>query len=245
MTEIPEHLLRRSRERREALGLAQPGESPAPETPAGSAAVEVTGESAPAPAAAAAPVPAAAAAAPPPPPPPKPPPPYIEAAFRRKRIPFWAMPVLVGLPIWAFVFAFTLEPPSRGASDPLTLGGQIFASKCASCHGGAGEGGVGPPMANGAVLETWPDFKEQIKWVHLGSDGWPGGTYGAPNKPKRGGMPAWGEKEGGELTDLEIAQVVRYEREVLGGGDPEPDLVAITDGTAPPLDDQGNPVAAP
>jgi mono/diheme cytochrome c family protein len=53
-------------------------------------------------------------------------------------------------------------------------------------------------------------------------------------------MPAWA----GTLTPLQIAQVVRYEREVLGGLPPEPELVAITEETSPPLDQDGNPVAA-
>jgi mono/diheme cytochrome c family protein len=39
-------------------------------------------------------------------------------------------------------------------------------------------------------------------------------------------MPGFGSV----LTDVEIADVVRYEREVLSGGQPEPGLVALTGG---------------
>jgi hypothetical protein len=68
-------------------------------------------------------------------------------------------------------------------------------------------------------------------WVRLGSEGWPGDTYGAQEKAKAGGMPAWA------LTDQELAQVVLHERE-LGGEDQETieadeeyaDLVAIAEG---------------
>ena len=49
---------------------------------------------------------------------------------------------------------------------------------------------------------------------------------------------------GGAAAPATGAEVVRYEREVLSGLPPDPDLVAITEGTKPPLDKDGNPVAA-
>jgi mono/diheme cytochrome c family protein len=230
MTEIPEHLLARSRARREAAGLASSSEASASPAPAAGTDVE------PAAATAATPAPAAA---PPPPPPPKPDPPYIQAYKNRKKIPFWAMPALLVLPLWAFIYANTLETPPAATGGPLAAGKTIFG-QCASCHGAAGEGGVGPSFQNGELSKSWPKFQDQIRWVSLGSNGWPGDTYGAQNKPKKGGMPAWA----GTLTPLQIAEVVRYEREVLGGLPPEPDLVAITEGTSPPLDKDGNPAPA-
>lgn len=241
MTEIPEHLLARSRARREAAGLAGAGDAAAPAPVAGGE-VEVVGGATPSPAA---PAPARTPApAPAPPPPPKPDPPYVKAYKERKKIPYWAMPVLVLLPVWAFVYANTLEEPSKKATGPLAKGQTIYA-KCAACHGATGEGGVGPSFQNGELAKSWPDFKEQIKWVSVGSQGWPSTTYGALNHPKKGGMPGWStEVTGGSLTPLEIAEVVRYEREVLGGIAPEPDLVAITEGTSPPLDKDGNPAKA-
>src|SRR5689334_1050975 len=181
MTEVPEHLLARSRARREAAGLATPSDAAA--TPAPSPGGEVETASA----AAATPAPATA---PPPPPPPKPDPPYIQAYKSRKRIPFWAMPALVALPLWAFIYANTLETPPKATAGPLAEGAKIFQN-CASCHGAAGEGGVGPSFQNGELSKSWPNYKDQIRWVSLGSAGWPGDTYGAQNKPKKGGMPAW------------------------------------------------------
>jgi mono/diheme cytochrome c family protein len=221
VTEIPEHLLQRSRQRREALGLSEPGAAPAPAE--ASAAIEATEAGAPA-------VPAVQPSAPAPidtpPPPPKPDPPYVAAAKRRKRIPIWAMPVLVGLPIWAAIFAFTLEPPSAGASDPLTLGASLYVSAgCSGCHGANGEGGVGPSFQNGAVVETWPNWRNHFTWVFTGSADWPDPVYGATLKPiGSGGMPNFG----GTLTDNQILLIVRYEREVLSGAPPEPDLDALT-----------------
>jgi len=233
MTEVPEHLLARSRARREAAGLAQPGDAGAAASTPGTE-VEQAGAAAPAAAAARTPVPATP---PPPPPPPKPDPPYVTAYKRRKRIPFWVMPALVALPVWGFVYANTLETPPAATSGPLAEGQATYA-KCATCHGADGGGGVGPAFKNGDLAATFPNYVDQIRWVTLGSAGWPGDTYGAQNKPKKGGMPAWGK----DLTPLQIAQVVRYEREVLAGLPPEPDLVAITEGTKPPLDADGNPV---
>jgi mono/diheme cytochrome c family protein len=234
MTEIPEHLLRRSRERREALGLATPSET-APTADASTAVEPAEG----APAAAAAPVaPAAPAPMPPapteapPPPPPKPQPPYVQAALRRKRIPWWAMPVLASLPVWAGVYAFTLEPPSAGESDPLVLGEELYNGEgtCAACHGAGGQGGVGPSFQEGAVVETWPNWQNHVAWVSIGGQEWPEDTYGAPEKPVGGVgvMPGFG----GTLTPEQIALIVRYEREVLAGAEPDEELVALTDAIA-------------
>jgi mono/diheme cytochrome c family protein len=233
MTEVPEHLLARSRARREAAGLATPSEGGA--TPAPSAGTEV------APAATTAAATPAPAAAPPPPPPPKPDPPYVQAYKNRKKIPVWAMPALAVLPLWAFIYANTLEKPPAATAGPLAEGKQIYDSvaACAGCHGSDGGGGTGPAFKNGAVGQTWPNFKDHIRWVSLGDANWPGNTYGAQNKPKHSGMPSFA----GTLTPMQIALVVRYEREVLGGLPPDPDLVAITEGTKPPLDKDGNEVA--
>jgi mono/diheme cytochrome c family protein len=208
LTEIPEHLLKRSRERRAALGLGG-GDAPA----------EGGGD---APAAAEAPVPATAAATPattPAAPAPvepavvAPEPAYIQAARRRKRIPYWAMPVLLALPLWGYVYVRTLEPPPAGEDDPLVLGTQVYTANCASCHGATGGGVSAPALADGAVLATWPDWRDHAAWVRLGSAGWPAATYGATNKPVGGvgQMPSWDT-----LSDQQIAEVVLHERELSG-----------------------------
>lgn len=231
MTEIPEHLLARSRARREAAGLATPGDAGAAAPSAGGEVETVS---------AATPAPAAAAAPPPPPPPPKPDPPYIQAYKNRKKIPVWAMPALALLPLWAFVYANTLEKPAAEQTGPLAAGAKIYQN-CATCHGASGEGGLGgkaPAFENGVLAKEWPNFVDQMRWVSLGSAGWPDATFGADAKPKQGGMPSWGP----QLTPLQIAQVVRYEREVLSGLPPDPELVAITEGQKPPpIDEKGNP----
>jgi mono/diheme cytochrome c family protein len=203
LTEIPEHLLKRSRERRAALGLG--GDAPEG-APAESAATPAAATPAPAPATRpATPAPVEE----PRPEPIRPDPVYIQAAKRRRRVPYWAMPVLVAMPLWGYVFVRTLEPPPAGEDDPFVLGTQEY-TQCSSCHGATGGGGAGPAFTDGAVQETWPDYRDHMMWVRLGSEGWPGDTYGANEKPKQGGMPPWA------LTDEELAQVVLHER-VLGG----------------------------
>ncbi len=219
MTEVPEHLLQRSRERRAALGLSGGGDGDAapPPSSASPAVPSAAPAAAPAPAAPAAPV---APTGPPPPPPP--PPPYVAAALGRPKIPAWAVPVLALLPIWAVVYAGSLVVPEKGITDPVLLQGQsIYAASCASCHGADGGGGVGRPLSAGEVLATFPDPAQHIDWVVNGSP--PAGTpYGNPDRPggqhissqtSGGPMPPFGDL----LTEEEILAVVRYEREILGG----------------------------
>jgi mono/diheme cytochrome c family protein len=217
VTEIPEHLLKRSKQRRAAIG----GDDAPADDAAPAAAAAPAAEGAPA---ASTPAVPAAAAVEAPAPPPAPVRPEVAAAQRRRKIPFWAMPVLVGLPLWAYVYQATLEPPPAGEGDPVALGEAVYSS-CASCHGGAGEG-VGAFPALTGVLETWPDYRDHMMWVRLGSAGWPADTYGAPEKPKNGGMPAF------TITDEELAQVVLYERVTFGGLEPADEEYALLEAIA-------------
>ena len=217
VTEIPEHLLKRSQARRAAMGGGgagdEGGEAAAPAE--GAAGTAVT--KAAAPVAAATPVEVEVAK-------PKPVPPYVEAAQRRKRVPLWAVPVLAALPIWAFVYAATLEPPSLGESYPLAYGEAVYASNCATCHGATGGGGVGPALNDGAVTAQFADPVDQIEWIQLGSAGFQAdgrSTYGDSDTPIAGGMPGWE----GVLTPEEINAVVYYERTGLSGEEPNPALI--------------------
>lgn len=208
MTEIPEHLLQRSRERRAALGLG--GDAPAPASGGG----EASNPAAVSPAAPASPPPATPAAPPaePTPEPPKPVPAFVQAAQQRRRIPLWAMPVLAALPLWGYVYVRTLDPVPV-ENDPLTLGGELYAP-CGACHGPTGQGAGAPQISDGRVQATWPDFRDQLMWVKLGAEGWPSDTYGAEDVSKDANssvMPGYGAS----LSEQEIAQVVLYERREL------------------------------
>jgi mono/diheme cytochrome c family protein len=136
------------------------------------------------------------------------------------------MPVLAALPLWAYVYQATLEPPPASEEGPVALGEHVYGG-CASCHGASGGGGVGPALDT--VLEVWPDYRDHMMWVKLGDPGWPADTYGANGKAKGSGMP--GHEQ---LTDAELAQVVLYERFSFGGLDPASEdylaLVEIAEG---------------
>jgi mono/diheme cytochrome c family protein len=113
------------------------------------------------------------------------------------------------------MYVRTLEPPPTGEDDPLALGAEVYGGNCSSCHGASGGGGAGAQLSDGAVVENWPDWRDQAAWVRLGSAAYPSETYGALAKPTggTGTMPGWET-----LTDQQIAEVVLHERS-LGGED--------------------------
>jgi mono/diheme cytochrome c family protein len=85
---------------------------------------------------------------------------------------------------------------SSGPPDPLALGKKIYDKNCATCHGPVGQGGIGPKIGGGRVVERYPNAVDQTLVVRNG----------------RNAMPAWGNI----LTGDQIADVVQYEREQLG-----------------------------
>lgn len=217
MTEIPEHLLKRSRDRRAALGLGGGGEGDAA-APAAAASSSVE------PAAAAAPAPAAAAAIEPEPEPVAPVPHYVQAAQRRKRIPVWAMPVLAGLIFWVPMYIGTLEQPAV-EGGPLTAGEAIYSS-CAGCHGAGGGGGTGRQLSGGEVVTTFPDWRDQVAFIEQGTAGFQGQVYGDPDRPggahvggSYGTMPPQSIAHRGAYSRLEILEVTLYTRVEFGGED--------------------------
>ncbi len=90
----------------------------------------------------------------------------------------------------------TVASGADGGNDAGAGGGidgaAVYAQRCAVCHGASGEGGVGPTLAGGAVVEAFPDAADQIAVVTEG----------------RGGMPDFGTA----LSPEEIDAVVRYTR---------------------------------
>ena len=221
MTEIPEHLLKRSKAARAQAEGGTPATESAPTAPGTAAAT--TAASAPA-----VPTPAAPPA-PVGPPPPKPDIAVVAAAKARKKVPFWAFATLSTLPLWAFMYVRALTPTTERIPGPLGDGALVF-SGCSSCHGSKGEGGVGYAFSQKDVLKTFPHIEDQLRWVYAGSDAYANAgvqIYGDPKRPggphitkAKGTMPQQGEKYGGPLTDAEILAVVCHERFTLGGADP-------------------------
>jgi len=219
LTEIPEHLLERSKARRAALGLLKDGETASSTTPvkAGDDAVAPAAAAAPAARAAAAPAPVVVKA-------PEPVPPYVAAALARKKVPVWVAPVLLFLPIWMILYVGTLERPPAALAGLLAEGSSEYAGNCASCHGAGGGGGVGQPLSGGEVLLTFPNPAEHVWWVVNGSATAVGigSPYGNPDRPggqrvAAGGMASWAAP----LTAQQLLAVVYYERIRLGGSTEE------------------------
>jgi mono/diheme cytochrome c family protein len=233
VTEIPEHLLKRSRERRSALGLGGEGGS-GDSTPAAATTPATTASAAPAATTSAAPAGRAAAAVPAAPPPAKPDSFVVSAYKRRKKIPAWAMLALSLLPIWAFMYARAVTTQVVEAAGPLGVGETIYGS-CANCHGGNGSGGVGYAFNNGEVLKTFPHIEDQLRYVYYGTEQYNAAgveIYGDPNREggphitgARNVMPAQGAAASGGLTDYEVLAVVCHERYTLGGADPTDDYL--------------------
>jgi len=125
------------------------------------------------------------------------------AYFGTGAVVFLWLVVVIGLSIIGFHTSADAreERLSAGAveleASALDDGERIFGTRCASCHGATGEGGVGPSFVG--VTERLPDEAEHEAIVRDG----------------RTTMPAFG----GTLSDEQIAAVVRYEREVLNNGE--------------------------
>ena len=213
LVEVPEYLLQRSRDRRRDLGATTVDE-PAAEVP--------PSETATAPAVAQAQVPGVAAGPSlpeipdlelPPEPQYEPVKPWVQAALTRKKIPVWAVPVLIFLPFWAIIFAGTLESPERD-SEIIALGREVYEGNggCAGCHGAEGGGGIGPALADGAVLNSFVDWRDHVIWVVNGSPP-EGQVYNDEGDVSTEGMPSNGDK----LSARQILAVVYFERVGLGG----------------------------
>jgi mono/diheme cytochrome c family protein len=225
VAEIPEHLLKRSQERRAALagdsGTAAEGAAPA----APSTSPATTSAAAPAAPASTAPAGRGAAAAPAVPPPPKPDSAVVAAYKRRKRIPFWAMLALSLLPVWAFMYARAVTTQAEEVAGPLAVGEDVYGT-CASCHGATGGGGIGYAFADGEVLRSFPHIEDQLRWVYWGTEGYNAAGVEIYTDPNReggphvtGGSGAVMPAQRDVLSGDEILGVVCHERYTIGGAE--------------------------
>ena len=99
-----------------------------------------------------------------------------------------------------FVIGLFVNPPSGSLADGsddaaepgVVDGAAVYSARCASCHGATGGGGSGPALADGRLLEAYPDVADQVAVV---TDG-------------RGGMPSFSSR----LSPEEIEAVVEHTR---------------------------------
>jgi mono/diheme cytochrome c family protein len=226
VAEVPPHLLDRSRSRRAALGLGSAGEGGSAEGAAAPAATPAAVVSA----GPAAVTPSRAAAAPTPTAPAEPAP-VVPAVPRGTTLAkMGSVFFLIATPVWALFMFNSFTVPKSTTQTPAQLGAELYSANCVSCHlsNGAGKegGGVGRPLYNGSVEQTFPDPLAQVAFVKHGSC--PVGTpYGDPKRAGGqhqaiGNMPAFD----GVLTDEQILNVVAYERSALSGRDFPTDLYA-------------------
>jgi mono/diheme cytochrome c family protein len=215
VTEIPEHLLKRSA----AARAKSSGGEASDDTAAASSSPSSAPSSTPATVAPAAP---AVAPAPPVAPAAVPDIPVVAAAKARNRVPSWAMFGLAILPIWAFMYVRSLTPSVVEATGPVGDGEEVWA-KCSSCHGGAGQGGSGRPVNGGEVYLTFPYIEDQLNLVYTGSEAYSTSGVGPYGDASRGHLQyqgAWMPAKGGAaLTDAEVLAVVCYTRYGLNDGD--------------------------
>ncbi len=119
------------------------------------------------------------------------------ASKRSMAVPMLRRTAPIAVVIMSFVVAGCVaESPEVVIDDPVLIEGRdIYVRNCASCHGPAGDGGVGRKISGGAVVDAFPAIEAQIELVRDG----------------RNNMPAYGDR----LTAEQIEAVVRYTREVL------------------------------
>ncbi len=98
------------------------------------------------------------------------------------------------------------------------LGAQVYAENCAVCHGTDGEGRVGATLS-----KDWPSIRPDLLTKDTIEKGVPGSL-----------MPAWGQTNGGPLSDEEIEAVVYYILSWQTGGAPEITPV-LTSTSRPPV----------
>jgi mono/diheme cytochrome c family protein len=225
VTEVPDYLLERSRNRRVALGLlSDDGGSSGGGGEAGGGGAATAAAAGPSTADLIAAAKSAAKLEPEPEAPADPE--WVEAARSRRRIPMWVLPILFFLPVWGFVYVKLTEPAPETITA-LTEGATTYGARCAACHVGDGSGtdggGVGRPLWQGEILLTFPELDDSmIEWLAIGTNGiGVGNVYGDPDRPGGahvagefgGAMPGFGE----QLSEYQIYSVARYIREVLGG----------------------------
>ncbi len=104
-----------------------------------------------------------------------------------------------------------------GRTPLLAEGRDLYTGKgCVACHGGRGEGGVGPALSQ--VAAVFPSCDTHLEWVRLGAVKWVeahGPTYGTGGTVDKGVMPSSDDT----MTDGERRTVVAYERIEFGGLD--------------------------
>lgn len=135
----------------------------------------------------------------------------------------YALPVLVALGLALIGGAASAQEET---GDP-ERGGRLFVENCAVCHGVDGQGRIGASLQNFPGIEVTETIRQTV------SQGVPGSA-----------MPAWGQANGGPLTDQDIADIAAYIVAAFGGTQPLAPLPTYQPPAIPTLVNiAGNPSA--
>ncbi len=112
---------------------------------------------------------------------------------------------ILGLSL-AFILALVVANLSAQAQsdEQYELGARLYAENCAVCHGPNGEGRVGATLA-----KDWPSIRPDLTVRAIITDG-------VPNTA----MPAWGQANGGPLSEAEIDALMVFILSWQTGGAP-------------------------
>lgn len=144
---------------------------------------------------------------------------HVSESYLGRREGMLSLLTVIALGALVFSFAGFVRAGSvgKGPANALpaalgTDGKTVYSSKCASCHGASGGGGVGPKLAAGAVITTFADPVDQVRWVMLGS-AQGAAVYEKAGKKPVGGMPTFA----GTISITEVVEAVLYERQNISG----------------------------
>ena len=129
---------------------------------------------------------------------------FKDSYFEDKLNGLLALGLILTLGLAAFLPLYWSAEPARQAMAAAALaktnlrrGRQLYVENCASCHGTRGEGIVGPALNNKTLLTKASDA---MLFATI--------RAGRPNTLMR----AWGQDNGGPLTDEDIRQIVTFIR---------------------------------
>ncbi len=110
----------------------------------------------------------------------------------------WAIAAVITVAACALMVLWVI-PALTGTDgddpDPVVTASDaafLYERHCGTCHGLEGQGNIGPPLADGAVVAAYPEIDDQIAVI---TDG-------------RNQMPPFGDS----LTDAEIRAVAEHTR---------------------------------
>ena len=138
--------------------------------------------------------------------------PELGSARPRIKAPMLAMLLLLLLPLWAVVYLGAFGSRAKAANSPITAGAGIYNLSCSACHGAAGQGGSARSLptvrssSSGRICKTTSTgSRREALFISA--------RRSAVSSSPSNAMPGFGTA----LSAAQIADVVCYERVNFGG----------------------------